>query len=152
MCNSVWVLGPCIQFILVESPRGGAPLRAVSRSGGRCFIVCVCVCVCVGGGGGPLILARRAPYYTLGPGVSNPAYSPPSHRPCPEANAFASNYNSTCTLKLQIEAGSHRSRAEPIYVQSADNVVLNSTVHSFRKYGIDAVSSPIVVSGGTLQL
>ena len=32
-----------------------------------------------GGGGGvsPLRLARRAPYYTLGPGLSNPAYSPP---------------------------------------------------------------------------
>ena len=25
-----------------------------------------------GGGGSPLRLARRAPYYTLGPGVSNP--------------------------------------------------------------------------------
>ena len=29
-----------------------------------------------GGGGSPLRLACRAPYYTLGPGVSNPTYPP----------------------------------------------------------------------------
>ena len=32
-----------------------------------------------GGGVSPLRLAHRTPYYTLGPGVSNPAYPPPPH-------------------------------------------------------------------------
>ena len=37
-----------------------------------------------GGGGVPLEIGLPGPYYTLGPGVSNPAYPPPppSHRPC----------------------------------------------------------------------
>ena len=45
-----------------------------------------------GGGGGPLEIGQPGPlsyleasYYTLGPGVNNPAYPPPpppSHRPC----------------------------------------------------------------------